>query len=150
MSTDRIEKKIMLSAPRSRVWKAIADSAQFGAWFGVKLEGAFIAGAPIHGAISTPGKYEGFKFDLIVERIDPETLFSFRWRPYAIDPKIDYSAEPMTLVEFKLSEVDGGTVLELTESGFEGIPAARRAEAFRMNEGGWEQQLKDIERHVAT
>jgi uncharacterized protein YndB with AHSA1/START domain len=147
MSTDRIEKSIVLRAPRSRVWRAIASADEFGAWFGVKLEGAFAAGARVKGRITSPG-YEHVILDITVERIDPERLFSYRWHPHAVEPGVDYSSEPTTLVEFHLDEVAGGTRLRVVESGFDRIPLARRAEAFRMNDQGWAAQLKNIERHV--
>jgi uncharacterized protein YndB with AHSA1/START domain len=147
MSTDRIEKDIVLRAPRSRVWRAIASADEFGAWFGVKLEGAFAAGARVKGRITSPG-YEHVIMDITVERIDPERLFSYRWHPHAVEPGVDYSGEPTTLVEFHLDEVAGGTRLRVVESGFDRIPLARRAEAFRMNDQGWAAQLKNIERHV--
>ncbi|HEY3120966.1 MAG TPA: SRPBCC family protein [Vicinamibacteria bacterium] len=149
MSTDRIEKKVVLRAPRSRVWRAIADEKEFGAWFGVRLEGAFAPGKRLKGQITVPG-YEHVTMDITVERVDPERLFSYRWHPYAVDPGVDYSAEPTTLVEFRLEDVAGGTELSVVESGFDRIPVARRAEAFRMNEGGWAEQMKNIERHVAA
>jgi len=148
-STDRIEKKIVLRAPRARVWRAIADAKEFGTWFGAKLEGAFAAGARVRGRITIPG-YEHLEMEITIERIEPERLLSLRWHPYAIDPAVDYSGEPTTLVEFRLEEVAGGTELTVSESGFDQIPAARRAEAFRMNERGWATQLKNIERHVSA
>jgi uncharacterized protein YndB with AHSA1/START domain len=149
MSTDRIEKTVFLRAPRSRVWRAIATPEEFGAWFGVNLEGAFAPGKPVSGRITIKG-YENVPMEITIDRVEPERLFSYRWHPYAIDPKVDYSAEPMTLVEFRLEDAPGGTQLTVTESGFDRIPAARRAEAFRMNEGGWASQLRNIERHVAA
>ena len=149
MSTDRIEKKVFLKAPRSRVWRAIATPEEFGAWFGVKLEGAFAPGARVSGRITIAG-YENLPLEITIDRVEPEKLFSYRWHPYAIDPKVDYSSEPMTLVEFHLAEVPGGTELRVVESGFDSIPASRRAEAIRMNTGGWEGQLKNIERHVSA
>jgi uncharacterized protein YndB with AHSA1/START domain len=147
MSTDRIEKTIVLRAPRSRVWRAIANAEEFGAWFGVKLEGAFAPGARVQGRITTPG-YEHLTMDITIEQVDPERLFSYRWHPYAIDPGTDYSGEPTTLVEFRLDEVAGGTRLTVIESGFDRIPLERRAEAFRMNDQGWAEQIQNIERHV--
>lgn len=149
MNTDHIEKTIFLRAPRSRVWRAIANAEEFGAWFGVKLQGGFAPGAGVTGRITIPG-YEHVSMDITIERVEPERLFSYRWHPYAIDPKVDYSGEPTTLVEFRLEEVAGGTQLTVTESGFDRIPEARRAEAFRMNDHGWASQLKNIERHVAA
>ena len=149
MSTDRIEKSIFLRAPRSRVWRAIATPEEFGSWFGVKLEGAFAPGARVTGRITVKG-YENLPMEITIEKVEPERLFSYRWHPYAIAPKVDYSGEPTTLVEFRLEEVAGGTQLTVIESGFDRIPASRRAEAFRMNEGGWAGQLKNIERHVAA
>src|SRR6476469_7098014 len=119
--TDRIVKQVVLKAPRSRVWRAIANPAEFGAWFGAKLEGDFAEGAMTSGNITYPG-YEHLKMELLVERIEPERLFSYRWHPYAIDPNVDYSSEPMTLVEFHLEDVEGGTRLTITESGFDQIP----------------------------
>ena len=150
MTTDRIEKKITLRAPRSRVWRAISRSEEFGAWFRVALApGAFAPGARVKGNITYPG-YEHLVMDITVERMEPERLFSYRWHPAAVDPGADYSAEPTTLVELRLEEVPGGTELTVVESGFDAIPLARRDEAFRMNEGGWAEQLRNVERHVAT
>jgi uncharacterized protein YndB with AHSA1/START domain len=147
-TTDRIEQRVVLRSPRTRVWRAIANAEEFGTWFRVKLEGAFIEGKPIQGKMAIPG-YEHMTMELLVERIDPEQYFSYRWHPYAIDPAVDYSAEPTTLVEFKLEEVDGGTAVTIVESGFDRIPLARRAEAFRMDSQGWAGQIKNIERYVA-
>ncbi len=149
MSTDRIEKSIFLRAPRSRVWRAIANAQEFGAWFGVNLEGAFAPGARVTGRITTPG-YEHVTMEITIERVDPERLFSYRWHPYAIEPGVDYSGEPTTLVEFRLEDAAGGTWLTVTESGFDRIPVSRRAEAFRMNDRGWDEQMKRIERYVAA
>jgi uncharacterized protein YndB with AHSA1/START domain len=148
-STDRIEKTIILNAPRSRVWRALANADEFGAWFGARLEGAFAPGARVKGEITSRG-YEHVSLELAIERVEPEKLLSFRWHPYAIEPGVDYSSEPPTLVEFLLEEVAGGTRLTVVESGFDRIPPARRAEAFRMNEDGWLQQLENIARHVAA
>jgi uncharacterized protein YndB with AHSA1/START domain len=147
-NTDRIEKTVILRAPRSRVWRAIASAEEFGAWFGVKLEGAFVQGARTRGKITSPG-YEHLTIDLLVERIEPERYFALRWHPYAIDPKADYSSEPTTLVEFSLEEKEGATSLTIVESGFDRIPLARRAEAFRMNEQGWAAQANNIARYVS-
>ena len=127
----------------------ITDAEEFGSWFGVALDGAFAPGARVAGRITIKG-YENVPMEITIDRVEPERLFSYRWHPYAIDSKVDYSAEPMTLVEFRLEEVEGGTQLTVTESGFDRIPEARRAEALRMNEGGWASQLKNIERHVAA
>jgi len=146
-STDRIERQIVLRAPRSRVWRAITDAKEFGAWFQAKLEGTFAPGENVKGRISIPG-YEHVGMDMKIERVEPESLMSFRWHPYAIDPKVDYSGEPTTLVEFRLTAVEGGTELTVVESGFEAIPIARRAEAFRMNDEGWTGQLGNIAKHV--
>ncbi|MBI1753111.1 MAG: SRPBCC family protein [Acidobacteria bacterium] len=148
-STDRIEKQILLRAPQSRVWRALTDAGEFGAWFRVKLEGAFAVGQRIRGPITYPG-YEHIVMEVEVERIEAERLFSFRWHPCAIDPTVDYSGEPSTLVEFRLEPAEGGTLLRLVESGFDQLPPHRREEAFRMNDGGWTQQMQNIERHVAS
>ena len=149
-STDRIERQILLKAPRSRVWRMLADAEAFGDWFGVALKGKrFVAGRHTQGHITHLG-YEHLLWDVLVERVEPERVLSFRWHPYAVDPAIDYSGEIATLVVFELENVDGGTLLRLVESGFDSIPAARRLEAFRMNSGGWDQQMKNIEKHVAS
>jgi uncharacterized protein YndB with AHSA1/START domain len=148
MSTDRIEKSVVLRAPRSRVWRALASPEEFGAWFGAKLQGRFAPGARVHGPITYPG-YEHVTMEITVERVEPERLFSFRWHPDAIDPGVDYSGEPTTLVEFRLEEVEGGTRLTVVESGFDRIPLDRREKAFKDNEGGWAEQMKNIERHVS-
>jgi uncharacterized protein YndB with AHSA1/START domain len=144
---DRIEKKILIRAARSRVWRALTNVQEFGSWFGAKLDGPFLPGKESTGKITTPG-YDHLKWTAWVERIEPERLFSFRWHPYGIDPKVDYSSEPTTLVEFRLEENPEGTLLTVTESGFDHIPGARRAKAHEMNSQGWAIQLKNIERHV--
>src|SRR5580700_10221734 len=146
---DRIEKRMELKAPVSRVWRALRDHREFGEWFRVRLEGPFVPGQIARGQITHPG-YEHLKWEAVVQKIEPERLFSFTWHPYAIDPKLDYSQETPTLVEFRLEKTPTGTLLVLTESGFDKIPDARRAEAFRMNDNGWAQQMKNIETHVAT
>jgi uncharacterized protein YndB with AHSA1/START domain len=146
----RIEKRIELKAPLSRVWRALTDHREFGQWFGVKLTSAFVPGQPSRGHITYPG-YEHLVMEIVVQKLEPERLFSYTWHPYAIDPKTDYSSETPTLVEFRLEPTaGGGTLLSVTESGFENIPPNRRAEAFRMNDGGWSTQMKSIERHVAS
>ena len=145
--TDRIEKRVTLKAPQSRVWKAIADSTEFGKWFGIKFDQPFVAGTTAHGRITIP-KYEHVRAEFQIERVEPESYFSYRWHPYAIDPAVDYSAEPTTLVEFRLDQEGNATVLTIIESGFDRIPLARRAEAFRMNDGGWTSQIRNIEAHV--
>ena len=146
-SPDRIEKTAILKAPQSRVWRALTDAQQFGTWFGMALDAPFEVGRPVKGRLTIKG-YDHITLDLVVERIDPETYFAYRWHPYAIDPKTDYSSEPMTLVEFRLAPAPEGTQLTVTESGFDRIPAHRRAEAYRMNDGGWKGQVENLRRHV--
>src|SRR6476646_6360456 len=149
-STDRIEREILLKASRSRVWRALSNAEEFGNWFGVALKGkSFVAGKRVQGKITYPG-YEHLDFEVVIEQMEAERLFSFRWHPYAVDPSIDYSKEPTTLVVFELKEVEGGTLLSVVESGFDRVPPSRRLKAFRMNSGGWEEQMKNIEKHVAT
>jgi len=147
-STDRIEKKVVVRASRSRVWRAITTAEEFGAWFRVNLEGEFAEGRTTRGRITHPG-YEHVTVEMLVERIEPERYFSYRWHPYPIDPAVDYSAEPTTLVEFNLQDTEGGTALTIVESGFDRIPLARRAEAFRMNDQGWAGQIKNLARYVS-
>jgi uncharacterized protein YndB with AHSA1/START domain len=145
---DRIEKRIELKAPISRVWRALTDYREFGQWFQVKLDGPFQPGKVSKGHITYPG-YEHLKWEAVVQKMEPETLFSFTWHPYAVDPKVDYSKETPTLVEFRLEKTASGTLLLLTESGFDKIPTDRRLEAFRRNDGGWTEQMKNMERHVS-
>ena len=147
MSTDRIEKRILLHAPAARVWRALTDAEEFGNWFGVKLKGSFAPGASLHGQVQHKG-YEHVAFQITVERMEPERLFSWRWHPHTIDPKLDYSGEPTTLVVFELAETAEGTMLTVVESGFDGIPLSRRMEAYRGNDEGWSMQMKAIEQHV--
>jgi uncharacterized protein YndB with AHSA1/START domain len=144
---DRIEKRIELKAPVSRVWRALTDYREFSQWFQVKLDGPFVPGGVSRGHITYPG-YEHLKWEASVQKMEAELLFSFTWHPYAVDPKVDYSAEPPTLVEFRLEKTATGTLLILTESGFDKIPAHRRLEAFRKNDGGWSQQMKSMESHI--
>ena len=148
-TTDRIEKTTVLRAPQTRVWRALTDATQFGAWFGIKLDEPFAVGRSITGQLTIRG-YEHMTLDMSIERMDPEEHFAYRWHPYAIDPKTDYSAEPMTLVEFHLRPVPDGTELTIVESGFDRIPAHRRDEAYRMNEGGWTSQTEKLRRYVES
>ena len=159
-TTDIIEKKVLLRAPLSRVWRAISDSYEFGTWFGVTFEGPFVAGAPVSGKITgtrvdpevagLQKPHEGKAFNIIVEQMEPERLFSFRWHPYAIEPGGDYSKEPTTLVTFRLEETPDGVQLTVTESGFDQIPLERRAKAFTANDGGWSHQMVLISKYLAN
>lgn len=142
-----IEKRIELHAPVSRVWRALTDHREFGEWFRVKLDGPFVPGRESTGHITYPG-YEHLKWTARVQKMEQERLFSFTWHPYAIDPKVDYTTEPETLVEFSLAPAGGGTLLIVTESGFDAIPKHRQFEAFRMNDRGWTTQIKNIARHL--
>jgi len=159
MDTDRIEKRILLHAPRQRVWRALADSSEFGTWFGVRFDGPFQPGALLRGVIvptkvdaevaKAQQEYAGKPFEITVERMDPERLFSFRWHPFAVEPGVDYSAEPTTLIVFTLDEVADGILLTVTESGFDRIPLERRAKAFTANEQGWGMVVTLIEKYLA-
>jgi uncharacterized protein YndB with AHSA1/START domain len=146
MTTDRIEKQIVLRATPARVWRALSSAREFGTWFGAEFTDDFAPGKEARGKV----KYQGVELTMtfVIERMEPERLLSFRWHPFAIDPAVDYSGEPMTLVELVLTPVPEGTRLEVTESGFDQVPIARRARAFEMNSGGWTQQMENIARHV--
>ncbi len=158
-STDRIEKKVVLSAPRARVWRAITDVEEFGTWFGMRLGAPFRPATTVHGTI-VPTKvdaevaamqrpHEGLSFQLRSEALEPETLFSFRWHPFAVDPSVDFSKEETTLVAFRLEHAPGGgTLLTITESGFDRIPLERKAKAFAANDGGWTKQCELIAKYL--
>jgi uncharacterized protein YndB with AHSA1/START domain len=158
MNTDRIEKTVLLHATRERVWRALTDSREFGSWFGVRFEEPFTPGAKLHGAISPTTvdaevakmqePYKDKPFEITIEEITPESRFSFRWHPHAIDPGVDYSAEPTTLVVFELEDTADGILLTVTESGFDRIPIGRRATAFTANERGWGLQVQLIEKYL--
>lgn len=149
-STDRIERQVLIKASRAKVWKALTNAEEFGRWFGVRFEGkSFVVGQHTLGQITYSG-YEHLTMDVLIERIEPETLFSWRWHPGAVDANADYSSEPRTLVEFVLKDAEGGTLLTVVESGFDKIPAGRRLNAFRGNSEGWSIQVENIVRHVAT
>ena len=160
MNTDRIEKKVLLRAPKERVWRALSDSTDFGTWFGVKFDGQFLPGARMRGVIAPTGvnaemakaqkEFEGMPFEIFIEKMEPERLFSFRWHPFAVERGVDYSLEPTTLVVFALEEVASGVMLTVTESGFDKIPLARRAKAFTANEEGWSMCVKMIEEYLAV
>lgn len=159
MTADRIEKQIVLKAAQEKVWRAISDSTRFGRWFGVEIDGPFVAGQEARGRIvgtqvdaevaRLQAPHLGAPWRVVVERIEPMTLFSFRWHPYAIDLAHDYSKEPMTLVTFELAAIKDGTRLTITESGFEQIPPDRRAQALKANDGGWTHQTRLIEKYLA-
>jgi uncharacterized protein YndB with AHSA1/START domain len=149
MSTDRIEKQILLRAPIARVWHALTDAVQFGTWFLVRLEAPFAIGRTVAGQVTHPG-YEHVRFEATVESMETERRFAFRWHPNAVDPKVDYSKEPTTLVEFTLEARGNDTLLTVVESGFDRLPLSRRSEAFLRNSEGWTAQLENIRRHVAA
>lgn len=144
-----IEKRIELKAPVSRVWRALTDYRQFGEWFRVQLEGPFVPGEVARGRVLYPG-YEHLTWEATIQQMEPERLFSFTWHPNAVDADIDYSQEQPTLVEFTLQKTPAGTLLVVKESGFDKVPSDRRAEAFRRNDGGWTEQVKNIENYVAN
>ena len=148
MKNHRIEKQIELKAPVSRVWRALTNHREFGLWFGVKLKSPFKVGKSTRGPITYPG-FEHIEMEVVVQKIEPETYFSYTWHPFAIDPAVDYSKEAPTLVEFRLDEKKGGTLLVVIETGFDRIPAGRRLKAFRMNREGWAEQLISIKKYVA-
>ncbi|KVV53035.1 vanillate O-demethylase oxidoreductase VanB [Burkholderia territorii] len=158
-STDRIEKQALLAAPLARVWEAVGNAGEFGTWFGVTFDGPFVAGRPLFGRI-TPTRvdddvanaqepYAGTVFEIVVDRIEPKQRFSFRWHPFAIDPNFDYASEPMTLVTFALAEANGGTLLTISETGFDYLTEARRAKAREMNDQGWTAQMTLIAKYLA-
>jgi uncharacterized protein YndB with AHSA1/START domain len=159
LSTDRIEKKILLRAPRKRVWKALADSKEFGAWFGMKFDGPFNPGARVRATVvgttvdsevaKAQKEHAGIEFEITIDRMDPERLFSFRWHPGPVERGADYSHEPTTLVVFTLEEVTNGVMLTVTESGFDQIPLERRAKAFQANEQGWGVVVTLVEKYLA-
>jgi uncharacterized protein YndB with AHSA1/START domain len=148
VSPDRIEKQVTIQAPRSRIWRALTEVEQFNAWFGVSLTSSFSPGAEVSGVITLRNPERKIAMTIWIERMEPESFFSFRWHPYAIEEGIDFSAEPTTLVAFTLEEVEGGTRLTIVESGFEAIPASRRAQAFSMNDRGWTAQAENVRKFV--
>ena len=155
---DRIEKRVLLRAPRAKVWRALSDSAEFGLWFGMKVAGPFVAGSTVSCVIvpttvdeevaKMQKPHEGLAFDLQIVKLEPERLFSFRWHPYAVEREVDYAKEPTTLVVFELKDAEGGVLLTVTESGFDQIPLERRAKAFKANDGGWAKQMELITAYV--
>lgn len=146
-TTGRIENEVFLRAPRTRVWRALTDPAQFGEWFGVRVNDPFTPGARVRGAVTHPG-YEHLTFDILIDQVVPERLISWRWHPHPIDTARDYSKEPTTLVVFELEDAPGGTRLKVVESGFDNVPADRRLQAYRGNEEGWSAQMVSIEKYV--
>ena len=148
-STDRIERKVLIKATRARVWRAVSDAAEFGSWFGVDFKGkTFVAGRSVQGKITYPG-YEHLTMEVLIDQVVPERLLSWRWHPAAIDPAVDYSHEPTTLVVFELEEVDGGIMLSVVESGLDKIPLERRTTVLRLNSSGWDAQMENVKKHVA-
>lgn len=148
--SDRIERTILLKTPRSRVWRALSNAEEFGDWFGVALKGeSSTAGQRVRGHVTHRG-YEHVVLEMSIEGMESESLLSWHWHPAAIEPSVDYSQEPTTLVVFDLQEVQGGVRLNIVESGFDGVPPARRLEAFRLNSGGWDGQIDNIAKHVAA
>src|SRR5262245_22521999 len=157
--TDRIEKQVLLRAPQARVWKALTDVREFQEWFGVKFDRPFTPGALLRGVIvgttvdagvaKAQLEHAVVPFEISVDRVEAERLFSFRWHPFAVDQNVDYSTEPTTLIEFVLEDAPGGTRLIVSESGFDRIPLERRSQAFTSNDEGWSIMVKLIERYLA-
>ena len=150
-ATDRLERSILIQAPRQRVWRALSDAEEFGSWFGANLKGqTFAAGRRTRGQITIPG-YTHVWFDVVIERVEPPALLSYRWHPHAIEAGVDYTAEEPTLVTFTLEDAPGNaTLLKVVESGFDKVPPHRRLEAFRGNSAGWEMQLENVARHATA
>lgn len=152
MAENKIVKRIELKAPISRVWRALTDYREFGEWFRVALVGPFVVGELSRGRILHPG-YEHILWEALIEKMEPERLFSFTWAQVRYHDKEryspDYSRAPRTLVEFRLEKTATGTLLTVTESGFENVPADWREQAIRGNDGGWAQQMKNVENYVS-
>jgi uncharacterized protein YndB with AHSA1/START domain len=159
MSSDRIEKKVLLKAPLDRVWRAISDSTEFGRWFGITFDGPFVAGESVKGRI-TPTQvdddvakmqepYAGMEDTWEIVAVEPQRRLAFRWHPFAVESGVDYSKEPTTLVEFTLTDAADGVWLQIVESGFDAIPAERRAQAFEANSEGWAHQIELVQRYLA-
>ncbi|CRM00259.1 MULTISPECIES: SRPBCC family protein [Pseudomonas] len=145
---DRIERKVLLKASRKQVWEALTNAEQFGTWFGIALKGkTFVAGDTIEAPITYPG-YEHVIWKVKIERILPQTLFSFRWHPFAVEEGVDYDIETPTLVEFTIEDRAPGILLRVMESGFDRVPEARRKKAFKMNSRGWDEQMGNIENYL--
>lgn len=149
-NSNSIERSIIINAPRERVWNALANAEQFGAWFGVALAGhRFEPGQRVRAPMSACG-HDNVWFDVVIDRIEAPQLFSFRWHPCALDAAVDYAQEEPTLVTFTLQDApQQGTLLTVVESGFDKVPPQRRLQAFRMNSQGWDAQLNNIVRHVS-
>ena len=146
---DRIEKQVTVAATIGRTWRALADAREFGQWFQVDFDAPFFPGQRVTGRVRNPD-YRDLRFDMVIERMDAPERLTLRWHPYPVDPKADYSHERPTLVEFRLKEVPGGTQVQVAESGFEQIPLERRADAYRMNSQGWEQQMQNLRDYLGT
>jgi uncharacterized protein YndB with AHSA1/START domain len=151
LDTDRIERSVVINAPRARVWRALSNAEEFGAWFGADLKGQTFAPGRRTRAQMTACGHEHVWFDIVIERMEPQDMLSYRWHPYAVDPAVDYAKEQPTLVTFTLKDAPGNaTLLKVVESGFDNVPPHRRLQAFRMNSRGWEMQMNNIVRHVSA
>jgi uncharacterized protein YndB with AHSA1/START domain len=148
--TNTVERSILIKGSRERVWRALTNAEEFGAWFGANLSGqVFEPGRRARGLMTEPGM-EHMYFDVVVERMQPQETMSFHWHPYAVLPDVDYSQEEPTLVTFTLKDAPGdGILLTVLESGFDNIPQHRRREAFEMHSKGWEYQLQNVARHAS-
>jgi uncharacterized protein YndB with AHSA1/START domain len=142
-----IEKRILIRAPRERVWRAIANAEEFSKWFGVKIDGVFEPGARVKMTATNKG-YEGMVVYVTIEQMEPDRFLSWRWHPGAPQPDVDYSAEPTTLVEFHVEDAEGGAMLTVRETGFDQISLARRAGVYKDNVGGWEAQTQSLARYI--
>jgi len=159
MSTDRIEKQVVLKAPLDRVWRAVSNAEEFGQWFGVRFDGPFVAGTTVTGTMTptavdaevakTQEPFAGLSDTWEIVAVEAPRRLAFRWHPYGGDPDVDYSQEPTTLVEFTLAETSEGVLLTIVESGFDALPADRRATAFEANSGGWAIQVELVQKYLA-
>jgi uncharacterized protein YndB with AHSA1/START domain len=157
---DHIEKSIVLNCALERVWCAISEARQFSAWMGLSDHGDFVPGT-LFTAKMAPTKFndefaklqepfDGLQVKMTIDQIQRPRLFSFRFHPFAVDPDADYSREPMNLVTFELQEVPDGTMVTITETGFDRIPLERRAMAYEVNDRGWALATKALENYLAT
>lgn len=142
---NEIRKQIEIEAPVGRVWQAISDHQEFGAWFKVRIDQPFVPGTEQTGQMTYPG-YEHMPWKARVVAVEAPHLLSFDW-PHTDDKEVREDW-PWTRVEFRLEPRGEGTLLTVVESGFDALPAEVRDTFFRRNEGGWMEQLGNVKAHV--
>jgi uncharacterized protein YndB with AHSA1/START domain len=139
---DKIERKIIIKAPKEQVYAAITNPELIIKWFPDAIEGNFAEGEQ---PIFNFGEHGKSRIYVVAMR--PHDYFAYRWVPGSSHFMGDVLSTETTLVEFSLAENDDATEVTMVESGFAKIPAKLAEAAFAQNSNGWNFMLGRLEKH---